>query len=86
MGVKKYLQNLGTREDTSKKIIAMNNEVPAVYMQYASYRVFSLEDMGNPLQEYPTPEPSVQYNIYRISLPRMLSQSANEHIFHYTCF
>jgi hypothetical protein len=56
-GGKKYVQTLGTREDASKKIITMNNEVPAVYMQYASYRVFSLEDVGNPLQEYPKPEP-----------------------------
>jgi len=57
MAVKKYVQTLGTRKDTSNKIITMNNEVPTVYMQYASYRVFSLEGVGNSLQEYPTPEP-----------------------------
>jgi hypothetical protein len=58
MGVKrKYLKTLGTRGDTSNKIITVNKKVPVLYMQYASYRLFSLEDVENPLQEYPTTEP-----------------------------
>ena len=60
--------------------ITMNNEVPAVYMQYVSYRDFSLEDVGNPLQENPTPEPDT-FRIQISSSEQFIKNFTSKNVF-----